>query len=115
MNKHIRNLNAIDTVQDLSYSAAAAVQGGALEVYTDADFQGQVAYFSSSKSNLLTVAGGRFHDTISSIRNNTNNGWYFNTDVNFEGSVIYVAPGQSISYVGSYFNDKFSSIEQVNS
>lgn len=111
MNNLMNNLDSIDSVQDLSCDAAATIQGGALEVYTDANFQGNGANFGSAKSNLLAAASGKFHDSISSIKNNTDKTWHFFTDVNFGGDVIAVEPWEAVSFVGGYFNDKISSFK----
>lgn len=105
------DLNAIDAVQDLSHDSAATIQGGAVEFYTHANFQGDVGYFDSGEdgSNLLAVAGGRFHDSISSIINNTDRTLIVCANVNYSGEYKSVRPGQYISFIGHQFNDKISS------
>lgn len=117
INNSINDLYAISSVQDLSCNSAATVQGGAVEFYTDADFRGAVGHSAEGVlfGNLPLMANGWFHDSISSIKNNTNRTLVVCTDVNLGGSRKYLRSGQHMSWVGHQLNDKISSFALLDS
>jgi len=119
INNQSNDLDALDTVQDLSNESAAAIKGGTsepklLNLFDHAAYQGQkLMTFSADLPNLASMFNGVFNDKFTSIKNNSDYTWEFFTDINYQGSSFHVNPGQKIRYLGCLFNNKISSFRRV--
>lgn len=109
INNQTNDLYSLNTVQDLSETSAAAIQGGIL-VYRDANFRNEADV--QATGDLRTVLGGRFNNTITSIINNTQKTWVFYNNFNFNtaGGSFSLRPGQQISDLSSRFDNTISSL-----
>ena len=111
INNQTNDLYSLNTVQDLSETSAAAIQGGIL-VYRSANFRNEADV--QATRDLRTVLGGRFNNTITSIINNTQKNWVFYNNFNFNfntaGGSFSLRPGQRISDLSSRFDNTISSL-----
>ncbi len=85
-----------------------------LSLYDHANYQGG-SWVTSSSSSVSSYNGRYFNnsyrlwDAVSSIKN-YNGGWNnFHDNINYGGDYLHVPASSEFSYVGNFYNDKFSS------
>jgi len=91
---------------------AAPANADELGVFQDANYGGEDLLFTSSVPwyGYYAYSGGQnLNDTVSSLINASSCHITFYTDVNYSGVSYPVNPWTDVPWVGSYFNDKFSS------
>jgi hypothetical protein len=109
-----RGLSLAAIVTGLIAAVAFAAPANAdIYLYQDANYSGGVYVTSSSNYSYHdgdTFSNGvRLADNVSSIYNYTYQYYTFYTDHYYAGESYYVSPWAMISYVGSNWNDRFSS------
>ncbi|MEW6497167.1 MAG: beta/gamma crystallin-related protein [Cyanobacteriota bacterium] len=122
-----QDLFALDTVQDLDNETAATCSGGAgylnsgdpdVILFEHERFQGRSLNLNAATGDGLRNFGtwdgnggggdNGFNDVTTSIQV-LRGTWEFFTSSNYGGESLILGPGSSIEYVGSRFNDRFTS------
>lgn len=117
-----QNLEAISSLNILEDEAAATCGGGAdIEIFVDANFQGESRGFNDSNPSLtntgrVTINGklvDSFNDKISSIKVNSGV-WEFFSEANFQGPSVVLGAGEypGVTEVG-ITNDSLSSFRRI--
>jgi hypothetical protein len=109
-----RSLAAI-TIGLVAAAIFATPANAGINMYQHANYGGGVAV--NFYSNATYHDGDRFSngaylaDAISSVNNDNGNGARvcFYTDHYYGGDIYCLAPSEYVSYVGKYWNDRFSS------
>ena len=93
-------------------AGAEAVTAGTAYVraYRDATFSGGSFTFSQNYANLESIG---WNDRISSLQSLNCGRGEFREHANYLGFVYTFYCGSLITYVGDYYNDKFSSVERL--
>jgi hypothetical protein len=126
-----QDMFALDTVQDLDNETAATCSGGIgylnsgdpdVILYQHARFQGASLGLNAATGDGLPNFGTRdgnggggdngFNDQTSSIRV-LKGTWEFFSSSNYGGERLTLGPGSSVEYVGSRFNDRFTSARRI--
>lgn len=82
-----------------------------VHVYVDSNYAGSSAYFSVNYSNLGLIG---WNDKISSLVGLDSATGQFFVNTNYLGSIYAFCCNSPVSYVGDFYNDRFSSVKRTN-
>ncbi|MCU0483555.1 MAG: beta/gamma crystallin family protein [Chloroflexi bacterium] len=87
--------------------ASGVLAAAYVQVFVNRDYGGASAYLSANYPNLGTIG---WNDRISSYKVLISGSGEFREHANYVGAIDEFCCTQWVTYVGDYYNDKFSSV-----
>jgi hypothetical protein len=101
------DLETLDAVVAERSKTSGVLAAAYVQVFVNRDYGGASAYLSANYPNLGTIG---WNDRISSYKVLISGSGEFREHANYVGAIDEFCCTQWVTYVGDYYNDKFSSV-----